>query len=60
MSVSMPPAIAAKQAMLQQAVALSIVKQNAEMERSIAGLLESAIRNVPASGSRGSGIDFSI
>lgn len=57
--VSAPAAIAAEQAIAKQNVALSLVKQSAEVEQAIAGILEDAARSAPVSSSRGSNVNIS-
>ena len=51
-------AIMAQQAILQQAVALSVMKQSADMQQQLASILEQAILDVPVSGSRGANVDM--
>jgi len=50
----MTAAIAAQQAITQQAVALEVVKQQAQVDRSIAALIDQASQSVPVSGRGGS------
>lgn len=57
--MDIPFTIAAEQGLLRQAVALSVIKQAAQADRQIAGILEQAIENVPVSASRGSRVNIS-
>ena len=56
---SIPPTIAAEQALTRQAIALETVKASAEQQQQLAGILEDAARNAPISGSRGSNVNIS-
>lgn len=51
-------AIMAQQAMLQQAVALSVMKQSADMQQQLASVLEQAILDVPVAEGRGANVDI--
>ncbi|MBN8522161.1 MAG: hypothetical protein J0L77_09740 [Alphaproteobacteria bacterium] len=55
--MEIPPNISAELAAARQNVTLSLIKSNAQAERKIATLLETAVRNVPAS-SLGGNINF--
>ncbi|MCB9989454.1 MAG: putative motility protein [Rhodospirillales bacterium] len=48
----------AQQAMLQQAVALSVMKQSADMQQQLASVLEQAILDVPVAEGRGANVDI--
>ena len=56
--MNVPATIAAKQALLQQAVALSVVRQAADMQQKLAAMLAESVRNVPVSPARGGGVDL--
>lgn len=51
--------IAAQLAMTRQAVALSVIKQNAQAQQQIASILQQAVENVPASTVRGASVNIS-
>ncbi len=51
--MDIPSGIAAEQALLRQAVALSVLKQSAQADKAIANILEQAVQSVPASGRGG-------
>ncbi len=57
---SLPYAIAAQMAQVQQNAALSMVKKTAEAEKGIVAILENASEQVPVSESRGSHVDISV
>lgn len=57
--VDLPAGLAAKAALTQQAVALSVIKQNAEMAQNLVAILDQAVANVPVSGARGANVNFS-
>ncbi len=57
--MEIPANIAADRALTQQAVALSVIKQSAERDRALAGILEQAVDNVPTSPLRGSRVNIS-
>ena len=46
--------IAAQAALTRQSIAMSMVKQAADMEKQLVAILDAAIANVPMSSSRGS------
>lgn len=50
--------IVAQAAMTRQTIALSVLKQAADMEKQLAGILEAAISSVPVSSSRGSALNI--
>ena len=54
----LPAAIAAEQAILRQSVALSVVKQSAQADQAIAGILEQSVSNVPVSPVRGAKVNI--
>lgn len=45
-------------AQTRQAIALSVLKQAADVEKQLAGILEVAIASVPVSSSRGSALNI--
>lgn len=47
-------------ALARQAVALSVIKQNARMQQQMASVLEQAISSVPVSSSRGANVNISV
>lgn len=55
-----PATIAAEAALTRQAVALSVIKQNAEAAQGLANILEQSVQNVPVSSSRGANINTQI
>ena len=57
--VSLPAGIAAKAALTQQAIAMSVIKQNAEMVENLVAVLDQAL-NVPVSSTRGSNFSSSV
>lgn len=50
--------IAAQAAMTRQAMAMSMVKQAADMEKQLVAILDVAISSVPVSSSRGSALNM--
>jgi hypothetical protein len=56
---SIPPTIAAEQAILRQNVAMSVIKQNAEQAQALVKILDDAAHSNPLSGARGSNVNFS-
>lgn len=50
--------IAAQAAMTRQAMAMSMVKQAADMEKQLVAILDAAISSVPVSSSRGSALNI--
>lgn len=57
---AIPAGIAAEAALTKQNVALSVIKQNAEQDKAIAGILEDAARSAPLSGARGSNVNLVV
>ena len=57
--VSLPAGIAAQAALTQQAIAMSVIKQNAEMVENLVAILDQAL-NVPVSSTRGSNFSSSV
>lgn len=58
--VSLPAGIAAQAALTQQAIAMSVIKQNAEMVENLVAVLDQAIDSVPVSSARGSNFSASV
>lgn len=56
---SIPAGIAAQQALTQQAIALSVLKQAADADKAIANMLQNAVESVPVSQARGSSVNIS-
>ncbi len=50
--------IAAQAALTRQSMAMSMVKQAADMEKQLVAILDAAIANVPMSSSRGSALNI--
>ena len=50
--------IQAQAAMTRQSIAMSVLKQAADMEKQLAGILEAAIASVPVSSVRGSALNL--
>lgn len=50
--------IAAQAAMTRQTIALSVLKQSADMEKKLASILEAAVSSVPVSSLRGSALNI--
>lgn len=57
---AIPAAIAAQTAITQQSIALAVVKQNAQADQAIVGILQQAVESAPASGSRGSNVNIAV
>ncbi len=57
---SIPAAITAQMALVQQNFAMSMIKQTAQMQQSVVAILESAAESVPVSSSRGGIVDISV
>lgn len=51
--MDIPAGIAAQVAMTRQAIAMTMVRQAADMEKQLVAILDQAIANVPVSSSRG-------
>lgn len=60
MSVELPAAIAAEQAVVRQNAALSMIKQTADAEKKIGEILQETLTTVQASNERGSRVNFSV
>jgi len=58
--MEIPASIAVEAAITRQNVALSVIKQAAQADRQIAGILEDAIKNVPTSSFRGGSLNISV
>lgn len=50
--------IAVQQAMIQQAIAMAVIKQNAQADRQIANILMQAVESVPAASHRGVNVNL--
>ena len=50
--------IAAEQAILQQNVALSVIKASADQAEALAEIIETTTRSAPISDTRGANVDF--
>ena len=57
--VSLPAGIAAQAALTQQAIAMSVIKQNTKIIKNLVAILDQAL-NVPVSGTRGSNFSASV
>ncbi|MCB1532630.1 MAG: hypothetical protein KDJ35_07160 [Alphaproteobacteria bacterium] len=57
---SIPAALAAQQAILQQNVALSVIKQNAQADQAFANVIKETIENTPQPGGRGSNVNIRV
>lgn len=57
--MEIPDVLAAEMAIAQQNIALSMVKNAAETSQKIADILMQSAANVPASGIRGTQVNFS-
>lgn len=55
--MDIPSGIAAQQAILQQNIALSVIKQSADADKAIANILAEAVQSVP-SGSLGGNVNL--
>ena len=56
--MDIPAGIAAQAAMTRQTIAISMVKQAADMEKQLVAILDEAISNVPMSSSRGAALNI--
>ncbi|MCI5059614.1 MAG: hypothetical protein MRY79_00925 [Alphaproteobacteria bacterium] len=56
--MDIPAGIAAQTAQARANVALSAIKQNAEADKQIANLLESAVASIPTSPIRGTNVNI--
>lgn len=52
-------AIGAQVAMTQQAIALEVLKQSANVQQELATMLQQSVANVPASSTLGTNVDLS-
>ncbi len=52
--------IAAQTALTRQAMAISMVKQAADMEKQLVAILDQAIANVPVSSARGAALNIQV
>lgn len=50
--------IAAQTALTQQAIALSVMKQSADMQMQLVAMLDEALANVPVSATRGTSLNM--
>ncbi len=50
--------IAAQTALTQQAIALSVMKQSADMQMQLVAMLDDALANVPVSATRGTSLNM--
>lgn len=57
--MNIPAGIAAELALAQQAVALSVIKQNADAQKQVADVIAQAAQSVPASSSHGNNVNIS-
>lgn len=56
--MDIPAGIAAQTALTQQAIALSVMKQSADMQMQLVAMLDEALANVPVSATRGTGLNM--
>lgn len=56
--MDIPAGIAAQAAMTRQAIAMSMIKQAADMEKQLVAILDAAVSSVPVSSSRGSALNI--
>lgn len=54
-----PAQMAAESALLRQAVSMSVIKQNADMQQKLAEIIQQSLTNVPVSASRGTNVNVS-
>lgn len=57
---TIPAGLAAQQAVAQQNIALSVIKQSAQADQAIADLVADAVESAPTTGSRGSLVNFTV
>lgn len=50
--------LVAQQALLRQAVSLSVIKQSADMQKTLADMVSQSVQAISAAESRGSNLDF--
>lgn len=55
---SVPPTIAAEQALTRQNVALSVIKSANDQQQALVQILDEAARSAPVSGTRGSNVNL--
>lgn len=55
---SIPAGIAAQQAILQQNVALSTIKSNAQADQAFAEVIQETVENTPQPGGRGGNVNI--
>lgn len=55
---SVPPTIAAEQALTRQNIALSVIKQTADQQKLLAEIIDQAARSAPLSGARGTNVNL--
>lgn len=58
--MTLPPVIAAEAALSRQNVALSMIKQSADVQKQVADILSQATEDVPVSSSRGSSVNIRV
>lgn len=58
--MEIPATIAAEAALTRQAIALSVVKQAADIEKALVSILEQALESVPSSAVRGTNVNISV
>jgi|GEM_PF-1265315 hypothetical protein len=56
--MDIPAGIAAQTALTQQAIALSVMKQSADMQMQLVAMLDEALANVPVSATRGTSLNM--
>lgn len=55
-----PAGLAAEMALVRQQAGLSLIKESAESERQIAGILEDAAKTVPTSTGKGTNVNIVV
>lgn len=56
--MDIPAGIAAQTALTQQAIALSVMKQSADMQMQLVAMLDEALAYVPVSATRGTSLNM--
>lgn len=56
--MDIPAGIAAQTALTQQAIALSVMKQSADMQMQLVAMLDETLANVPVSATRGTSLNM--
>lgn len=56
--MDIPAGIAAQTALTQQAIALSVIKQSADMQMQLVAMLDETLANVPVSATRGTSLNM--